>query len=54
MPKDPIVAETVQCPECGEKDYIQSSGGYTCLSCGYQNITSKMSKDFGTPNNKAA
>jgi len=51
-----IVAETVQCPECGEKDYIQnpSTGKYVCLSCGYQNQTSKMSKDFGTPKNEAS
>ena len=38
---DSIVAETYQCPVCGEKDYIlvttvdQSITEIICLECGY-------------------
>ena len=49
-----------QCPVCGEKMFViaatstdakqdgagSTTGHYECRSCGYQDVTSKMSWDF--------
>ena len=46
-----VISETYMCPVCGEKDsieYTSSSGKLQCLSCGYDNKASEMSKDFIT------